>query len=87
LGLPFKELKTSCLKQKLQPNTKQCFSGDWMTPTGTLAIDGTKAPANILLDTGINDMLIGTADKPHSGLLPNGTKIQIGFLDGQTSIG
>lgn len=86
LGLPLQALKPNCVRQSLEPNQKQGFAGDWMTPTGTLAIDGAKAPANILLDTGVNDMLIGAASKPTSGLLSNGTKIQIGFLGGQTSM-
>jgi hypothetical protein len=83
LGVPQRLLDERCIQQTLQPSTVRGFRGDWMTPTGTLSINGARSPANILLDTGINDMLIGAADKPSSGELASGTVVQLGLLGGK----
>ena len=83
LGVPSKSLPARCLQQTLQPNATPGFAGDWQTPTGTLAIDDTRAPANILIDTGITDMLIGAAQQPTSGTLHHGTRVTVGFLGGK----
>lgn len=81
LGAPLASLPASCVQQPLKANPK--WPGDWMTPTGTLGVGGPAAPANILLDTGITDMLLGVAARPNTGSLTAGTAITVGFLGGK----
>lgn len=81
LGAPLASLPASCAQQPLKPNAK--WPGDWMTPTGTLGVGGPATPANILLDTGITDMLLGVSGKPNTGSLNAGTAITVGFLGGK----
>lgn len=78
LGVPLRALDSRCVQQSLSPSPR--FAGDWLTPTGTLSINGVESQASILLDTGITDMLIGAADQPHSGNLANGTVVRLGLL-------
>jgi hypothetical protein len=86
LGVPLKALSPGCIQQQLKPNLTTGFKGDWLTPTGTLTLNGAQTPANVLLDTGINDMLVAAAGQPTSGTVATGTKLQLGMMGGTATL-